>query len=102
MKSINASQCAVHVCICTNERVAGDMSSCSQVGGVDLFQRLKKQVLAEALSGTHWITRTGCLGFCNVVGTTVVIYRPDAAPEWLSAVTDDDYPALWKKIRSVG
>jgi len=75
------------------------MSSCSQVGGPVIFQRLKKQVLAEGLSGTHWITRTGCLGFCNVTGTTVVIHRRNAAPEWWSAVTDDDYPALWAKVR---
>lgn len=97
MKSVDADRCLVHVCVCTNERGNGQ-PHCARVGGEALFQALKAAVLASGRAGTHWVTRTGCLGFCNDYGPTVAIHRRGGPSEWLSEVTDGDRDALWERI----
>jgi (2Fe-2S) ferredoxin len=91
--------CKVHVCVCTNERTDG-RTACADFGGKDFFSALKLKVKSEGLSASHWITRTGCLGFCNTVGTTVVIHRTGQSSEWFSEVTAADFESIWEKIRS--
>ncbi|MEK6822830.1 MAG: (2Fe-2S) ferredoxin domain-containing protein [Nanoarchaeota archaeon] len=63
---------AVHVLVCCNERASG--SCCSAVGGIDIYRALKQWVMERGLARSVWVTRTGCLGFCNDVGVNVVIY----------------------------
>ena len=64
-----------HILVCTNERETGK-DCCSQVKGDEIFRELKDWVKSNGLSAVIWVTRTGCLGFCNNVGATIVIY-PD-------------------------
>ena len=99
MKTLDCGECKVHVNVCTNERPAGaSMPSCKNVGGYELYHRLKDKLRETGLSSTHWVTRTGCLGFCNQVGTTVVIYPKDRAAQWYSEVTDADFEIIWDEI----
>ena len=63
-----------HVLVCCNERI--DRECCANVSGKEIFAELKRWVIEQHLSSDIWVTRTGCLGFCNKIGTTVVIY-PD-------------------------
>jgi len=62
-----------HILVCTNERNDG-RDCCSNVKGCEIFAELKNFVRASGLSSSVWITRTGCLGFCNDAGTTIAIY----------------------------
>lgn len=93
---VDAERCEVQVLVCTNEREPGK-SCCHKVGGMDFFTKLKTRVREEGLRGTHFITRTGCLGYCNDVGTTVVIHRRAQTPEWLSEVTAADFGTVWER-----
>ena len=62
-----------HIFVCTNERTDG-RDCCSKVKGHEIFAELKNFVRASGLSSSIWVTRTGCLGFCNDAGTTIAIY----------------------------
>lgn len=64
-----------HILVCTNER-ENERESCSKVNGYEIFRELKDWTKANGLASLVWVTRTGCLGFCNSVGATIVIY-PD-------------------------
>ena len=74
MQSINIKPLK-HVLVCINEREHGK-DCCAKVSGYEIFRELKDWTKANGLAGSVWVTRTGCLGFCNNVGATVVIY-PD-------------------------
>ncbi len=97
MKSVESTQCKVHVLVCTNERTDG-RTACNDFGGQTFFKRLKDQLKASGKIRTHWASRTGCLGFCNSVGTTVVIHRPGQPSEWLNEVTEADFDSVWERI----
>lgn len=58
-----------HVFVCTNHR---DGACCSGTGSEEVFKELK--AWSRARLHLVWVTRTGCLGFCNDVGATIVIY----------------------------
>ena len=75
-----------HVLVCVNEREEGE-SCCAGTAGKDVFWALKKWVGEKGLTNTVWVTRTRCLGFCNDVGATVVLY-----PEriWFLETKSDD------------
>ena len=62
-----------HILVCTNEREQ-EKECCSHVQGYEIFRELKDWVKLNGLSSKIWITRTGCLGFCNNTGATIVIY----------------------------
>jgi (2Fe-2S) ferredoxin len=96
MKTIDAEGCETHVLVCTNERAPGK-SCCARVGGTELVQSLKERVRSLGRTGDIWVTRTGCLGFCNEVGPTVKIQHKTSAA-WVSEVTADEIDALWTKI----
>lgn len=63
---------AKHVLVCTNFRE--ERECCAKVDGETIFFELKKFVKDNGLAGRIWVTKTGCLGFCNGEGTTVVVY----------------------------
>jgi (2Fe-2S) ferredoxin len=79
-----------HVFVCCNERDDG-RSCCAKVGGWEIFRALKEHVRTHGLTRRVWVTRTGCLGFCNDVGASVVVY-PDQ--KWFLQVKKEDLPAL--------
>ena len=97
MKRLDCRECQVHINVCTNERPA-PKQCCRKVGGQEFYLRLKQKLKDTGLVATHWVTRTGCLGFCNDVGTTVTIHREGKPAEWYSDVTDADFDAIWKAI----
>ena len=63
-----------HIFVCVNERQDVNKSACSKVSGFEIFRKLKEEVLKKGLN--VWVTKTGCMGFCNDVGATVAVY-PD-------------------------
>ena len=75
-----------HILVCTNERET-EKDCCSKVQGYEIFRELKDWVKAKGLSSSVWVTRTGCLGFCNNIGATVVIY-PDQL--WFKEVKKEE------------
>lgn len=86
---------AKHVLVCTNFRE--ERECCAKVDGDTIFFELKKFVKENGLAGSIWVTRTGCLGFCNEVGTTVVVYPERrwflrAKPGDLDAIKDVLHP----------
>lgn len=66
-------ECRKHVFVCTNQREVGK-DCCAHVSGMEIFQKLKEYVITNGLVNKIWVTKTGCLGFCNNVGATVLIY----------------------------
>lgn len=99
MKRLDASQCKVHVLVCTNERPPGK-SCCKLVGGQGFFEKLKIKLKETGYHGEIRATRTGCLGYCNNVGATVTIHVAGKPAEWFSEVTDLDFDTIWEKLLS--
>ena len=97
MKPIDVSQCRVQILVCANERDEGKMA-CRQNGGREFFLRLKDRARAEGKLSTHWITMTRCLGFCNPVGTTIVLHAPNEDAQWFNEVVAEDFDKIWAKI----
>ena len=83
-----------HILVCTNERPQGK-ECCSNVQGYEIFRELKDWVKANGLASSIWITRTGCLGFCNNVGATIVIY-PDEL--WFKEVKKEEIQKIKDSI----
>jgi len=82
-----------HIIVCCNAREQGDC--CQKVGGEDLYLKLKDWVKTTGLVGQVWVTRARCLGFCNPVGATIVIY-PDK--KWFSHVETEDLEQIKQMI----
>lgn len=87
--------CELHVFVCVNHRESGNMPCCKNVGGEELYIELKKYVAVKGYTGRVWVTRTHCLGFCNAVGATIVMYP---ISRWFEKVTKDDLPTIKKII----
>lgn len=83
-----------HVLVCCNTRE--NKSCCANVGGMEIFQKVKEFVMMNNLTTQVWVTKTGCLGFCNDEGTTVVIY-PEKV--WFPQVKVKDIPELCQMIK---
>ena len=64
-----------HIFVCVNKRDDG-RPCCANVDGEFIFKELKQYVKGNGMAGSVWVTKTGCQGFCNDVGTTVTIW-PD-------------------------
>lgn len=63
-----------HVFICLNVRPPGHpKGSCTQNGAQDLMTEFGQQLEARQLFGRIAVTRTGCLGPCDL-GPTVLVY----------------------------
>ena len=73
MKQITAPLPEKHIFVCINVREEG-RDCCSAVGGVEVFRKIKEYVMSRGLASRIWVTKTGCQGFCNPVGTTITIY----------------------------
>src|SRR3989344_3821464 len=58
-----------HVFVCVNEREQG--SCCQKVGGFEAFKELKQFTRDNNLIADIWVTKTGCMGFCNDTGCTI-------------------------------
>ncbi len=97
MKRVDVSGCRVQVLICTNER-PDERVACHQFGGQEFYLAVKEKLKLTGLRATHWATRTGCLGFCNSVGTTVAIHRDGQPARWFTEVTASDFDFIWQEI----
>lgn len=75
-----------HVFVCVNQRDSGKVC-CADVNGMDVFNNLKQWVISTGLTSSVWVTKSGCLGFCNNTGATVVVY-PEK--KWFFEVKIDD------------
>lgn len=100
MKKVDASLCRTQILVCTNERPQ-PKACCKVVGGQDFYDRLKARLKETGLNRNVWATRTGCLGNCNTVGTTVVIHSKGQEPEWYSEVTADEFNTIWEKLEKL-
>jgi len=97
MKRIENKPVKSHAFICTNDRDEGK-ACCNAVGGHEFFSKLKSKLKEEGLYQTHKATRTGCLGHCNPVGCTVVIYRDGKPPLWTMENTPEDFDRIWQEL----
>ena len=71
-----------HVFVCVNERTDG-RDCCADVHGMDIFMELKKFVISHGLVGRIWVTKTGCLGFCNPSCSITNGHRGDFHPNFV-------------------
>jgi (2Fe-2S) ferredoxin len=75
-----------HVLVCCNKREEGHPTpSCKDTNGEEVYSELKNFVMQNNLIHKVIVTRTRCLGYCNKIGTTVVIHPENI---WLKEVTD--------------
>ena len=82
-----------HILVCVNERP--DRECCAKVKGMEIFNELKQWARSSGLSSAVWVTKTGCLGFCNKEGTTIAIY-PDQI--WLKEAKIGDLESIKQMI----
>ena len=73
MKQITGPLPEKHIFVCVNVR-EGERDHCSKVGGQEVYKKIKEYVLSHGMSSRIWVTKTGCQGFCNPVGTTITVY----------------------------
>ena len=83
-----------HILVCVNDRGEGK-ACCIKVKGVEIYQELKQFVRDQGLTSEVWVTRTGCLGFCNDKGTTIVVY-PEG--DWYTEVTLETIDEIKKLV----
>ena len=86
MKTVTNMSCKKHIFVCVNDRGL-EKDCCMNVKGYETFKALKEFVINNGLAGSVWVTKTGCLGFCNEVGCTIAVY-PDKV--WFLQTTDED------------
>ena len=86
--------CAKHVFVCVNERPTEGSSCCKKVGGMEVFRALKQFVLSNA---PHiWVSKSGCLGFCNDIGTSIVVYPEQ---KWFLEVKQEDVEKIIEYLK---
>ena len=93
MRAVFSPKPEKHIFVCVNERE--NDSCCERVGGEKMYVKLKEFVKMNRLTGSVWLTRSRCLGFCNDAGTTIVVY-PEG--KWLTEVGEDDFEMLIKEL----
>lgn len=80
--------------VCINERPAEHPRGCCKAkGGVEVRDRLKKELTARGLSKLVRANNAGCLDQCEH-GVSVVVYPEQV---WYGNVTVDDIPELVDK-----
>jgi len=83
-----------HVFVCTNERPADDPRGCCKAkGGVEVRDRMKKELKARGISKLVRANNAGCLDQCER-GVTVVVYPEQV---WYGGVTVDDVTEIVDK-----
>jgi len=96
MKEINGEY-KKHVLVCVNEREHGDC--CANVKGNEIHRKIKDYIINNGLSGSVWVNRARCLGFCNNIGTTIIIRDKEFKNErWFTEVTEEDLKEILKFI----
>lgn len=76
-----------HVFVCVNQRPPGHpKGSCTDRGGQAVLTRFAEQLETRDLKGRFRLTKSGCLGPCEL-GPTVLVY-PDSV--MYGGVTSDD------------
>ncbi|MEK7468886.1 MAG: (2Fe-2S) ferredoxin domain-containing protein [Planctomycetota bacterium] len=78
--------------ICLNERPEGE-ASCGERGSKAVADAIKQGVNDVGLKGQVRVTKTHCLGLCQL-GPNVVVYPEGTL---LSGVTPADVPAILEK-----
>lgn len=91
MKSVDTTGCLAHVLVCTNRRPDSDLPCCGNADADEIYDIFADWLDDRALRTRIWLTRTECLGWCHVDGTTVVFYPEDA---WYRAVRPRDCAEL--------
>ncbi len=91
MIPVDTTNCLAHILVCTNSRDDSSMPCCAEAGAEKIHAILAHWLDEHHLRTRIWLTRTNCLGWCHVGGTTVVFY-PDN--KWYRAVQPDDCPTL--------
>ena len=80
-----------HVFVCVNERPADDpRGSCKAKGGVEVRDRLKKELKARGIAKIVRANNAGCLDQC-ARGVTVVVYPEQI---WYGGVKVADVAAI--------
>lgn len=76
-----------HIFVCTNQKPAGK-ACCANSGGEAFFVYLKEQLAQLGMSGTGKtrVSKSGCLGRCNV-GPCLVVY-PEGV--WYACASTSD------------
>ena len=83
-----------HVFVCINERAADHpRGSCKLRGGVEVRDRLKKELTARGLSKIIRANNAGCLDQCET-GVTVVVYPEQV---WYTVPTAADAEEIIEK-----
>lgn len=82
----------IHIFVCTNQRTAGEKSSCGELQGLELVAEFKKQLKDLPVTLRARANRSGCLGICDL-GPTVAIY-PDGV--FYVGVKKDDVQEIVK------
>lgn len=93
MRTVDTTSCRGHILVCVHERENEAMACCHDAQAELVYERLREWIFKNNQLATIWITRTACLGWCNIGGTTVVIYP---AGIWYRAVQPDDVEKIIK------
>ena len=88
----------VHVFVCVNARDDPTRSCCQRVGGEEVVHALKEWVAKENLRDRIWISKAKCLGFCNDVGASIVVYPQQ---KWFLQVKQEDLARVQAEIRGL-
>lgn len=65
----------IHVLVCVNARPSTDpMPCCAKADGQRLYEQLCALVQNRGWHGQVVVTRTLCLGWCHVAGSTIAIH----------------------------
>jgi len=96
MKPLQYQKPLKHIIVCVNEREGEEC--CLDVGGMELFMYIKTFVKDNGLSGRVWVTKARCLGFCNSIGVTAVIY-PEG--KWFTEIKEEDYEKILEEIKII-
>lgn len=95
MKPVDTSQCLCHILVCVNRRQDSPLPSCAGADAEPVFETFQSWLSDRNLLARIWLTRTQCMGWCHVDGTTVAFYPADQLePIWYRAVKKEDCHTL--------
>ncbi len=77
MRSVATDNCLAHILVCTNQRCDSPLPSCAKADADAVHDAFEAWLISHKLRARIWLTRTECLGWCHVDGTTVAIYPQD-------------------------
>ncbi|MBI4145903.1 (2Fe-2S) ferredoxin domain-containing protein [Candidatus Woesearchaeota archaeon] len=83
-----------HLFICVNQRDP-PRDCCMNVESEERLKEIKEWLLQNKLRDKVWVTKARCLGHCNNVGCTMVLY-PER--KWMLQVKKEDLEEVKKEI----